>query len=75
MRWADQGLLDSESLEEALKLAEVIPDTSRWRIFVRNLFLWLGGLALAFSVMFFIAYNWDTIGRFAKFDKRKLCIV
>ena len=74
LRWADQGLLDSESLEEALKLAEVIPDTSRWRIFVRNLFLWLGGLALAFSVMFFIAYNWDTIGRFAKFGLIELLV-
>lgn len=29
--------------------------------------LWLGALALTSSVLFFIAYNWDAMGRFAKF--------
>lgn len=67
LRWFDQGVLDKDSLEEAMKLAEVLPGASRWRVFIRDLFLWLGGLALAFSVMFFIAYNWDDLGRFAKF--------
>ena len=29
--------------------------------------LWLGVVAIASSVIFFIAYNWDDLGRFAKF--------
>jgi uncharacterized membrane protein len=29
--------------------------------------LWLGGLALAFALLFFIAYNWKDLGHFAKF--------
>jgi uncharacterized membrane protein len=29
--------------------------------------VWIGGLAIAFAAMFFIAYNWDELGRFTKF--------
>ena len=35
--------------------------------FYRRLFLWLGALLLAAGVIFFFAYNWQALGRFAKF--------
>jgi uncharacterized membrane protein len=38
-----------------------------WRYFLAQLCLWLGTLALAASVIFFFAFNWDDLGRFAKF--------
>ena len=37
--------------------------------------LWLGVLAIASSVMFFIAYNWDDLGHFAKFGLVQALIV
>src|SRR5699024_841252 len=37
------------------------------RGFIDRLLLWLGGLALACSVLFFIAYNWADMGRFFRF--------
>ena len=67
LQWVEQGDLKQEQVEDILSSAGVLPNTLRWRIFLQNFFLWLGGLALAFSLMFFIAYNWDAIGRFAKF--------
>lgn len=54
-------------MEEALSAVGVLPDDLRWRTFLENLFMCLGGLALSFAVLFFIAYNWNAMGRFAKF--------
>lgn len=54
-------------INQALIAAKVTPDSFQWRRFISNLLLWLGVLAIASAVMFFIAYNWDDLGRFAKF--------
>ena len=75
LHWIAQGDLKKNQAEEALSAAGVLPDSLRWRIFVENLLLWLGGLALAFAMMFFIAYNWDAMGRFAKFALVEASIV
>lgn len=56
-----------EKIDAALNIAKVTPDGKSWRTFIDNLLLWLGGLALAFAVLFFIAYNWKDLGHFAKF--------
>lgn len=63
----EQGALPTGNIPAALTLTQVHPDNIHWRVFISNLLLWLGSLALAFAVMFFIAYNWDNLGRFAKF--------
>src|SRR5690606_10458075 len=63
----EQGALPIGNIPAALALTQVHPDRSHWRAFISNLLLWLGSLALAFALMFFIAYNWDNLGRFAKF--------
>ena len=54
-------------LKKTFAAARIFPDTGAWRNFIDKLFLWLGSLSLVFAVLFFIAYNWDDIGRFAKF--------
>ena len=56
-----------ENIERALYEAEVIPSSKDWYNFIEQLLLWFGGLALAFSLMFFVAYNWTEFGRFGKF--------
>lgn len=71
----DQGVIPKEKIDVALAALKVTPDGKSWRTFVDHLLLWLGGLALAFAVMFFIAYNWAALGRFAKFGMVELFIV
>lgn len=65
--FVEQGAIPAEKIGDALAAAKIAPDGKSWRTFIDHLLLWLGGLALAFAVMFFIAYNWNDIGRFAKF--------
>lgn len=75
LHWIEQGDLKKDQTEEALSAAGVLPDGLRWTVFLENLLLWLGGLALVFAMMFFIAYNWDAMGRFAKFALVEVFIV
>jgi len=63
----EQGAITAEKIDAALTALKVRPDGKSWRNFIDQLLLWLGGLALAFAVMFFIAYNWKDLGHFAKF--------
>ncbi|MCK4837204.1 MAG: DUF2157 domain-containing protein [Desulfobulbaceae bacterium] len=63
----EQGTIPEEKIAAALTVVKVTPGGKSWRTFIDHLLLWLGGLALAFAVMFFIAYNWKDIGAFAKF--------
>lgn len=63
----EQDKISSENIIEALSLTEVSPSNQSWYVFLNHLLLWLGGLSLAFSGLFFIAYNWTEIGPMAKF--------
>ncbi|MES0491436.1 MAG: DUF2157 domain-containing protein [Leptospirales bacterium] len=63
----EKGTIQVENINEALKLTKVAPDAIAWKKFMDHLLLWLGGMALSFSAMFFVAYNWSDLGRFAKF--------
>lgn len=71
----EQGCIPEESIETALAVVNITPDGRRWRTFVDYLLLWCGGLALGCAVLFFIAYNWQDMGRFAKFALVEGCIV
>ncbi len=70
-----QGAIPVEKTADALAVAGVAPDGPAWRRFIDGLLLWLGGLALAFAVLFFTAYNWQDIGRFAKFGMVEAAMV
>jgi uncharacterized membrane protein len=63
----EQGCVPSDRVDEALLATKVLPENREWLQFVDHLLAWIGGLAIAFAAMFFIAYNWDDLGRFAKF--------
>jgi len=71
----EQGSITVDNIDEALRATQVAPDIKTWRTFIDHLLLWLGGLALVFSGLFFIAYNWNEIGRFAKFGSVEICVV
>ena len=70
-----QRAIPAEKAAEALALTGLAPDGPAWRRFIERLLLWLGGLALAFAVLFFTAYNWQDIGRFAKFGMVEAAMV
>ena len=65
--WFDAGRVVPGREQEALRAAGVTPSPAEWRAFLGQLTLWLGTIALAAAVIFFFAFNWDDLGRFAKF--------
>jgi uncharacterized membrane protein len=73
--WIAQGRLQAEALPTALRLARLSPTRSDWREFFNQLTLWLGTICLAIAVIFFFAYNWQAMGRFAKFGLVEVLIV
>lgn len=63
----DQGVISPEQVARAVKASGLRPSPRDWALFIDRLLLWLGGLALAFAVLFFIAYNWAEMGRWLRF--------
>jgi len=63
----EQGVIPTDKTDAALVVAGITPDAKAWKTFIDHLLLWLGGLALAFAAVFFIAFNWSEIGRMGKF--------
>jgi uncharacterized membrane protein len=75
LEWADSGRLPPGHLRRALELGGVLPDRARWREFLDRLLLWLGVVMLGAGAVFFLAYNWDDLGRYAKFGLAQALIV
>ncbi|HYJ83119.1 MAG TPA: DUF2157 domain-containing protein, partial [Allosphingosinicella sp.] len=65
--WFDSGRVAAGRELDVLRAAGIAPSSHEWRAFLGQLTLWLGTIALAASVIFFFAFNWDDLGRFAKF--------
>lgn len=75
MDWLAQGRIAAGREQEALKLAGAYPDATQWRRFIDQLLLWMGVIALGASLIFFLAYNWQALGRYAKFALVEVAIV
>lgn len=71
----EQGAIPHERIDQAITVAGIHPHGRAWRSFGDKLLLVLGALALAFSVLFLVAYNWAVIGRFARFGLVELAIL
>ena len=63
--WAERGSITD--LPAALRVAGTLPGVRDWRDFLDRLLLWSGVVALAAAVVFFIAHNWNDLGKYAKF--------
>lgn len=63
----EQGVIPAEKIGAAVIATEIAPNGERWRSAIDQCLLILAGVALALAGMFFIAYNWADLGRFAKF--------
>ncbi len=73
--WFDSGRVLRGREHEVLRAAALAPTRGDWRAFLGRLTLWLGVIALAAAVIFFFAFNWDALGRFAKFGLVEAAIV
>jgi uncharacterized membrane protein len=65
LEWSEQGAI--KDAQAGLAAAGVLPAARDWRVFLDHLLLWSGAVALAASVIFFIAHNWSVLGKAAKF--------
>jgi uncharacterized membrane protein len=65
--WAQAARIAPESLRRALQVGGVLPDRDQWRNFLDQLLLWLGAVMVASALVFFLAYNWRDLGRYARF--------
>jgi uncharacterized membrane protein len=61
------GVLDADTFERALALAGITPDAAAWRRFLDWLLAGLGAVLVLAGIVFFFAYNWADMHRFAKF--------
>jgi uncharacterized membrane protein len=73
--WFDSGRVLPGREQEALRAAGMAPTRADWRAFLGRLTLWLGIVALAAAMVFFFAFNWAALGRFAKFGLVEAAIV
>ena len=71
--WAARGAVSN--VNAALHVGGVLPGPREWRGFIDRLLLWSAVVALGAAAIFFIAYNWNEIGRFAKFGLVQALVV
>ena len=71
----EQGRIPVDKINAALAATKVFPDGREWLRFIDRLLSWLGGMAIACAAVFFIAYNWDELGRFTKFAMVEALII
>jgi len=71
---AAAGGLSEQALARALELASESPPPAQWRAFLSRSFLFLGAALMLAGVIFFFAFNWADLGRFAKLALLELAV-
>jgi len=71
--WAGRGAISD--VRAALEAGGVLPSAQQWRAFLDRLLMWSAAVALAAAAVFFVAYNWNELGRFAKFGLAQALVV
>lgn len=71
----EQGVISPDQVTRAVEAAGLHPSPRAWAVFIDRLLLWLGSLALAFAVLFFVAYNWAEMGRWLRFGMVQAAMV
>lgn len=75
LEFIEEGKIPDQKVAKAIQVSRLRPDANTWFYFTDKLLLVLGSLALSFSLLFFIAYNWQEMGRFAKFALIEVAVV
>jgi len=67
LEWMEAKALPRERLADAMRVAGVTPSPAQWRTFTERLLTSLGAVLVVAAACFFIAANWQALGRYAKF--------
>ncbi|WP_296237321.1 DUF4401 domain-containing protein [Psychrobacter sp. UBA5136] len=70
-----QDILPLKNAEAAATYLEVYPSKRMWLEFFDKALLIIGAVALVLSLMFFIAYNWQHMGKMGKFALVEVALV
>ena len=65
--WSAQARIAPDKLRAALQAVGALPTANQWRGFLDQLLLYMGAVLLGAGVIFFFAFNWQDLGRYAKF--------
>lgn len=74
-RLIEQDAIPRDEVVQAVAHSGLYPPGRAWGVFLDRLLLWLGTLALACGVLFFIAYNWVEMGRWLRFGLVEAALV
>lgn len=66
LRLREAGMLSEAQWQAALDTLHDAPERSDWQNFIETLLLSLGSLLLLAGILFFFAYNWAELDKFAK---------
>jgi uncharacterized membrane protein len=64
--WIAQGRLDAARARDALVATGAVPTPEQWRQFLERTLASLACVAIAAALGFFVAANWQALGRFGK---------
>lgn len=65
--WLEQGHITSTQANDLFRQLSVPPNAVRWRSLLAQLLQWAGALSFACGVIFFFAFNWQSLERMSKF--------
>ena len=65
--WLEQGHITSTQANDLFRQLSVPPNAVRWRSLLAQLLHWAGALSFACGVIFFFAFNWQSLERMSKF--------
>lgn len=71
----ERGAISPEQVATAARFSGLYPSGRAWYVFVDRLLLWLGSLALAFGVLFLVAWNWAGMGHLPRFGLVEAALV
>lgn len=74
-QWIDQSLIKPGCEKQALALAHAHTRPESWRVYIERGLLFFAVLAMACSVIFFFAFNWEGMSRFTKFTLVELALL
>ena len=71
----NRGVIAPKDAEQAMVVAGIVPDEHAWGRFGRNVLLSLGVASTVLGVIFFVAFNWDALGRIGKFALVEIVLI
>jgi uncharacterized membrane protein len=75
LAWSRDGSLAPAHVDQALRIAGVTPGAAQSRAFVERALLWLGAVLVAAAMAYFVAANWQALGRYGKFALAEAALV